>query len=212
MKLPRSLSDGELRDYADHHLKYEIEMLVWASGIMATLGTFREEGPLAWACNNALLNTFALHSRNLIDFLYLGASDKGRATDVIVQDYVDQKTLSKYLPPITPLLQQAKKKADKQAAHLTTDRIQYAKSGKGWKFIEIAKDIMKAFRAIAPVLPENRVSDPLKRRISQSDLFIPQVAINVTRSVEGWPIGITFCGNLEKVDQNWKVKCHKVSA
>lgn len=185
MKLPHSLLDEELRDYADHHLKYEIEMLVWASGILATLGTLREKGLLARECKNALLNTFALHSRNLIDFLYLRASCKDRPTDVIVQDYIDQNTLSKYLPPITPLLQQTKEKADKQAAHLTIDRIQYAKSGKGWKVIEIAENIMKAFRAIAPFLPENRVSDPLKQMILQSDLFIPQVATNVTRSAEG---------------------------
>ena len=211
MKSPHSLSDEELCDYADHHLSFEIDMLLWSSGVMATLGSLKQEGLLAWACNSAMLNTFALHSRNLTDFLYLRASGRDRKTDIIVQDYIDEATLSNHLPPITPLLEEAKKKADKQAAHLSLDRIQYEQSGKGWQFINIATDIMTAFRAIAPVFPGNRISDSLRQRLLKPDLMIPQVATEVIRIAEEWPVGVAFRCNAETTEQGLRVICHRLS-
>jgi hypothetical protein len=165
MKLPNSLSDQELLTYADEHIDYEINMLVRTVAIMGSLVAVVEKGDIAKTCNNAFLSSFSMHARNLIDFLYLRSLRKDRPTDIIVQDYIDEISLVNHLPPITPLLEQTKTKADKQVAHLTFDRIAYEKSGKGWNFVQIATDIMKAFRAIAPVFPEARVSDSFLRLI-----------------------------------------------
>jgi len=200
MKPPNSLTDEDLLAYADRHLKYEIDMLIWAAGIMRTLAPVRDQGLLAWACNNALLNSFSMHARNLIDFLYLCSLGKDRPTDIIVQDYIDDRTLSKHLPQMTCPLQEAKRKADKQVAHLTLDRIQYQKSGKEWPFGQMAVDIMEAFRAIAPDFPETRSSDSFRGLISRPRLIIPPVTTTPTYSREGLPTGITFQITLTKAE------------
>jgi len=70
MKPPNSLSDIQLLQYADEHLQYEIDMLIWSAGILAFLAKHTGEGYLPWAINNGLLNSYALHARNLINFLY----------------------------------------------------------------------------------------------------------------------------------------------
>jgi hypothetical protein len=212
MKPPKSLSDEELMDYADHHIIYELEMLRWTTAVMGSLAPVREEGQLAWACNNALLNSFSIHARNLIDFLYLRSLGGDRPTDIIVQDYIDEETLTHHLPPITSLLRQAKRKADKQAVHLTLDRVAYEKSGKEWSFVQIVADIMGAFRAIAPVFPETRTSESFRQLISQPRFLIPDVRTNPTYSGDGVPSGIAFQISLRAVGSNWEVKGIDVSA
>ena len=60
MKSPNSLSDSHLLQYADEHLQYEIDMLIWSAGVLAFLEQHRGEGYLPWAINNGLLNSYAL--------------------------------------------------------------------------------------------------------------------------------------------------------
>jgi hypothetical protein len=212
MKPPESLSNEELAEYADHHITYELEMLRWTTAVMGSLAPAREEGQLAWACNNAFLNSFSMHARNLIDFLYLRSFGRDRPTDIIIQDYIDEGALAHHLPPITPLLRQAKRKADKQAAHLTLDRLSYEKSGKEWSFVQIVADIMGAFRAIAPLFPETRTTESFRQLISQPHFLIPAVRTNPTYSGDKIPNGIAFQISLRAVGSSWEVKGIDVSA
>lgn len=212
MKAPQSLSDKELADYVDHYVAYEIEMLRWTTAVMGSLAPVRNEGKLAWACNNALLTSFSMHARNLIDYLYLRSLGRDRPTDIVVQDYIEEATLAQHLPAMTSLLKQAKRKSDKQAAHLTRDRVSYEKSGKEWSFIGIVADIMGAFRAIAPVFPKARSTESFRQLISQPSFLIPQVGTNIIRSGGGPPSGVAFQISLRAVGQDWEIKSLDVSA
>jgi len=116
-------------------------MLAFSAGILASLLPCKEKVPLSVVFINGLLNTFAVHARNLIDFLYSGSINKDYATDIIIEDYVDKAVIDKALLKITLLLKDAQTKAHKQVAHLTMDRIQYEKAGKEWQFIEVAVHI-----------------------------------------------------------------------
>jgi hypothetical protein len=190
MKPPNALSDGELRSYAEEHLRYEMDMLIWSAGILVTLATIKEKGQLPWALNNSVLESFSIHARNLIDFLYSGSRNKDRATDIVVEDYVDQGALSAHLPPITRLLEESITKANKQVAHLTKERIDYEKAGKAWSVTQVAQQTVAAFNAIAPHFPSSRVSDKLRHQISQASLRIPSVRSVVVANDQGRSVGV----------------------
>lgn len=193
MKSPNSLSDDDLRGYLDEHLQYEHDMLVWSAGILARLFPHQVESAVPWALVNALLNTFALHARNLIDFLYSRSDGKDYPTDIVIEDLVGEAILTKYLPTISPLLSEARVKANKQATHLTMERIEFEQvDKKGWKFFAIAEEIKKALAAIAPHIPQSRINDKLREKLSQGSLSVPLIDVAPITASNGAKVGISL--------------------
>jgi hypothetical protein len=198
LKPPKSLTDAQLQQYADQHLQYEIDMLVWSAGILAFLVAHKAEGDLPSAINNGLLNSFALHARNLISFLYSRSRALDHATDIVLEDYIGAADVPNCLPPIPPLLEQALTKANKQAAHLSMDRLQYEKAGKEWMFIELSRQILRAFASVVAHIPTSKMHDPLRQKLSRSDFRIPRVDIQIGRGPTGQPLSITFSLRISK--------------
>jgi hypothetical protein len=192
MKLPNRLPDDDLKDYAEKHLQYEVDMLTWSAGILAFLARQNNKGYLSWTINNGLLNTFAIHARNLIDFLYSRSRGKDYPTDIIIQDYASDSDVSSHLIGISPLLEEALIKANKQVAHLSMERIDYENTGKEWKFIEVSKHIRQSLASIAPYIPASKMSLGLREKLSVSDIKIPVVDITVKDAPNGHPIGVSF--------------------
>lgn len=192
MKPPHSLTDAELKAYAEEHLQYEVDMFIWSAGILVFLAPYKDKGYLPWAINNALLNTFAVHSRNLIDFLYSRSRRKDYATDIVIQDYVETDVLTQNLPAISALLEEALNKANQQVAHLTLKRIEYEKAGKEWKFVEVVKHVCQAFSSIAPHIPDSRISDNLKQKLSRTQIEVPVLDVSIINTPESHPIGVSL--------------------
>lgn len=192
MKPPNTLTDAELLKYADEHLQYEVEMLTWLSGIMAFLAIHKEEGYLPWAMNNGLLNSYALHVRNLINFLFSRSKRKDFPTDIIIEDYIDSRINVSSLITLSPLLEEALTKASKQVAHLSVERIKYEQAGKEWKFLELYKQIRASLALIVPHIPNSRISGSLRQKLLQSEVHIPIVDTNINKSPGGDCVGATF--------------------
>jgi hypothetical protein len=192
MKRPIGLSDEELKAYAEEPLPYEVDMLISSAGILVFLANYRDKGCLPWAVYNGLLNTFAVHARNVVLFLYSRSTGKGFATDVVIEDYVDEGTVKRILTSISPLLAEALTKANKQVGHLTRERIEYEKTGKEWKYIEVANHIIRALASIAPHIPSSRISEELKQKLSRAQVEIPVVDISLKYAPDGRPIGVSF--------------------
>lgn len=192
MKFDNQLSDKQLLEYANEHLQYEVDMLVWSAGILAFLARHMREGYLPWAINNGLLNSFALHARNLINFLYSRSIGKDYPTDIVLEDYISDEATLEHLHEKTPLLEEALIKSNKQVAHLSMERIQYEQEGKEWKFIELSKQILKAFSSIAPHVPSSRMGNDLRKKLAQSEFRIPVVDIAIGKSTIGEPISVGF--------------------
>jgi hypothetical protein len=192
VKLPHSLTDAELKAYADEHLQYEVDMFIWSAGIVAFLASYKDKGHLPWAINNSLLNTFATHARNLIDFLYSRSRKKDYDTDIVIQDYVEPDVLEKILPKISSLLEETLVKANKQVAHLTIERIEYEKAGKEWKFIEVVKHVCQAFASIASHIPDSKISAELKQKLSRTQIEIPIVDVSIINAPDSHPIGVSL--------------------
>lgn len=119
-----------------HHLWYEFSMFLALTQELC-------KGYPPGTINNALLESFALHVRNLIDFLY--AENPGR-DDVYAGDFFQCKEdWVNIRPQITALLEKTKKRANKEASHLTYSRIKVTPEEKKWYFVKIFQDMGRAF-------------------------------------------------------------------
>ena len=135
MRKRRSESDLKL---ALEHLLYERNMLLsLANGISSGIAGNS-------IINNALIESFAIHVRNLIDFFW---SDKPKNDHVIAEDFFEDKNdwFTKR-PQLSSLLKNSRIRSHKEIAHLSYDRLRVQKSEKNWQVNEIVKDIEKAFK------------------------------------------------------------------
>ena len=93
------------------------------------------QGPLY----NALIESFAVHLRNLIDFLYEEKTE-AKPDWIFAQDYFsDPQEWILARPDKSEILKKAEIKAHKQVAHLTYVR----RKKEPWRFIEIMDEIYR---------------------------------------------------------------------
>ena len=119
------LSDAELTEYSKKHILYEIHMLAGSANLMACDVAAGDPG-LEWALGNSRVESFAIHTRNLVDFLY---PRHPCDTDVTAAAFLLDGTA---LRPMTQELHTARRRADKEVAHLTTSRRDDGDPGKLW--------------------------------------------------------------------------------
>jgi hypothetical protein len=180
MKSPHSLSDDELREYAEQHLKYEVDMLIYSACILSTITEHRQRSLLSWTINNGLLDSFAIHARSLVDFLYSRSIMKDQSTDIIIEDYIDSEVVNKNRLPIPIRLEEVLNKANKQVAHLTLQRIDYERADKKkWNFVDIAGDILQSLASLAPHIPSTKISNNLKQNLINARLETPRIVIDI---------------------------------
>ena len=109
-----NLTDKELLEYSEEHLFYEVEMLLNVCSV-------RIES-LPQIFRNMRVESFAIHLRNLIIFFY--PTSTVFPTDVYATHFFSDSTKWRRLcPPFSQTLKDAKKRADKEVGHLTTERI-----------------------------------------------------------------------------------------
>jgi len=124
-------------------LKYEVGMLWSLANILAT----DNEGK--GVIHNALLESFLIHARILIEFLYKNKPYKD--TVIASQYFTDSQNI---LPPKTKLLEETAKDAHKYLAHLTYTRT-HLQGKKQWFYIKIANDIKAALQVFCKKLPDD---------------------------------------------------------
>jgi hypothetical protein len=124
--------DTEL-EKASNHLHYEFWM--FNTTAQAHASGISKEG---WI-TNALLESFVIHVRGLMDFLY---NDNPRPDDVVAQDYFNTlEEWKKLRPQQSPVLEHAKQRAGKEVAHLAYERLNVTPETKPWFFLEISKEV-----------------------------------------------------------------------
>jgi hypothetical protein len=130
-------------------LRYEVQMLHAAAQGLAS--QVLAPSP----AHNALIESFAIHARNLIDFFWL---DSDKSDDVLAADFFtesDRRTTTR--PQISPLLTQTRKRANKLVAHLTYTRIEIDPRDKQWPFIDIATELDGVFKFFVSKAPREVV-------------------------------------------------------
>jgi len=127
------------------HVDYEVKMLVsMAKGIASGVATGSGLG-------NAMVESFALHTRNLIDFLW----PDGRKSDYVLAEefLLDPEKWKKNRPKLSPLLKKSRIRAHKEIAHLSYDRLLVDENSKDWQVAKITEEILSAYRVFLKLLP-----------------------------------------------------------
>jgi hypothetical protein len=128
-KARKVLSNPGLIAYSKEHVLYEISMLVECGHLLAR--SFQSESvDLARVLRNVVVESFAIHLRNLVDFLYPGKYVHN--TDVLADHFFPHEKRPAAFPSLPPELQTARQRAHKQVSHLTTGRLKEGDPGKGW--------------------------------------------------------------------------------
>lgn len=130
---------------ASWRVLYEYAML------LATSATLNREQPRATVLENALVESFGVHARGLIEFFSNHEGPKG--TDIKAHDY---RFVQRWSAPKTYKLDGVRERVSKQIAHLTYARLE-VEPGEGlWHTEKIVQPIRKwvqGFReAVAPDL------------------------------------------------------------
>jgi hypothetical protein len=139
-------SDAELQA-ASNHLYYEIWMLI--SAAEAILPNMDDA-----ILKNALLESFAIHVRALIDFFFPPSSAK--PTDVLCTDFTATASYSSTLPP---KLTEVRNRVHKEVAHLTYDRQLVSEEAKKWNLGIILSEMLPIAKAFVDNLPSYLLGD-----------------------------------------------------
>jgi len=134
---------------ATNDLHYEIWMLQSLAKALST-GVFGNS-----VINNAPLESFSIHSRILLDFLF---AIKPKKDEVIAEDFFkNPEEWRRTRPPKTENLKKVHKRVAKEVAHLTYARQKVTAQTKPWPFIEIANDVSKVFFGFISLVPDEMV-------------------------------------------------------
>ena len=134
----RDLTQEQLYEYFAEHVRYEVQMLLnMASGILQRL-------QIAQGLQHAPIESYAIHLRNLITFLYPSSP---RDTVVCAKDFfIDEKTWENIRPELSKTLVDAKIRADKEVGHLTTFRQNGTPKSKEWDVRGLTKELILIFK------------------------------------------------------------------
>lgn len=160
-------------------VRYELDMLLSNADAYAQIAETS-----AVVLKNALVESFAVHCRAMIFFLFghldgiaaNGVSEgfaKPRSTDVLAVDFC--YGWSSTCPAPSEVLVRAKRQADKHVAHITTDRREVNQPGSGiesvWRIGEVAAEIAKVMDSFLRTAPANVIE--WSERCRMSDLISP---------------------------------------
>ena len=173
----RRLTESDLRDAIDH-LKYEMEMM---KDVAILLSAGHQYSRIV---GNALVESYVIHARALIMFLYYAPREDD---DVMAVNYFPDGEWQKMHPEMPPVLRKTLERANKEVAHLTTFRIGKELVEKRWEHRFIARGIFDIFRVFfdevsATLMPggymewfnshyafTNKTEDLIDRRTDSSD-------------------------------------------
>lgn len=158
MAVTRPFSDSYLLEYSGEHLLYEYWMLIRCAEFLANrhehIQCAVEDSE---TITNVLVESFAIHLRNLITFFY-GDSKKYWPTDVLAIDYFEDGGWSKLRPPKSEMLARAETRAHKQIAHLTTERYAGLHEEKKWHILSLSEEVKIITRIFIGGAAESRLA------------------------------------------------------
>ena len=151
-------TEQELQKASDH-LFYEIWMFTSLARGMAS-GVFNEG-----IINNALLESFTVHARVILDFLF---AENPRPDDVIAEDYFSSPDeWLKIKANKSEKLNNIHVRVGKEVAHLTYFRQTVTSEAKAWNFIEIANEINSVFSKFIKLVPKNLLGASWNKSINE---------------------------------------------
>jgi hypothetical protein len=187
----RILPDDKLVRYSKEHLYYEIEMF-FGVGIELSRIHFPPGDKLAIVHRNALLESFVVHLRNLLLFLY--PHDPGKE-DVVSNDYFldTVNDWKRARPKETRALVEARNRAHREVAHLTSFRRERG-TPQGWPVAELMGALKPILKIFVDNASDKRLDRSLKTLVDSTDLNTIQPALTDT-STKSIAVGGFYAAN-----------------
>jgi hypothetical protein len=149
-------SDAELAEFS-RHLLYDVQLFFHEG--RALMRARLNLGPqLVWEIEMALVESFALHARSLVDFFF---RDKGRADDAFAAHYFEPGAWAALRPEPGPWIHEVRHpdldRFGKEIAHLNYHRVTLAERAKGWPIAQIAGAVGAVLRLFIEHVSARRV-------------------------------------------------------
>jgi hypothetical protein len=132
------------------HLLYELQMLIGTARILEAMDSLEKSDFETRVTYNALLESFCMHARVLLSFLY---DDNPKKDDVVAGHFFDPGYWFLKRPQMALVLEKLRTKISKRVAHLTYYRTMTG-SEEAWEYAKIADEVVLLFgrfRDLAPV-------------------------------------------------------------
>jgi hypothetical protein len=146
----RPKRDAETLRAVSEHLQYEYWMFYSLAARIAAGG----EGDRV--VRNAMLESFVIHTRVLIEFLY--SDTAWHDTAVAADFFAEPADWLAVRPTMSETLEDARRRVGKDAVHLTYTRLAQTPVTKRWPVAEIADEIGRAMTAFRHNVPAGTLS------------------------------------------------------
>jgi hypothetical protein len=147
-------SDEELKEFAEEHLAYEVNMMIGAAKGLSQPNNSQ-------FVINALLESFTIHLRALIDFIW--EPSNVWKDDAIACDFFNSTEQWKKVRPDFPAaLEPARSRTGKEVAHLTYARMKVTPETKGWNIGEMTEAMVRALKVFADNADKKRIGKALE--------------------------------------------------
>ena len=171
----------ELIEYSGEHLVYELAVF-WR---LAHLVPYTDGSMLS-----ALLESYVIHLRNLIDFFY---RKREKPDDVIAADFFDNP--GDWASTLSDTLEKAQIRANKEMSHLTTMRKSGSDPEKAWDVGGLSKEIWITGRNFAAKASDKKLHKRVRELLS-----LPEGRVLVALGATSYSTNtVAVIGSLEKV-------------
>lgn len=153
----RPFQDKYLFDYSNEHLLYECRQFFWASNVLdqGLFAQWTSDEHQQTLIKNTYIENYVLHLRSVIDFLC--PSNSPRKTDITANDFCASGVWAPLVSPIPILLADARTRANKEIAHLTSDRSLLTDQSRPWACNQLSKEITMILRLFRKHAETNRL-------------------------------------------------------
>ena len=144
-------------------LFYEVDMLIETGRVLASVMTGQPR-----VIKNAVLESFTLHTRVLLDFLYL---DKPKwPDDVMALHFLDEPNKWKTnRPEKSQILESVHARVGTEVAHLTYKRLEISSEQRQWHFVAIAEEVATILNKLLKLVQRERLSETIIERLYIED-------------------------------------------
>jgi len=164
---PRREMIAKVRDNSElvkitNALKYEVQMLNDTSRILSSFDELYGDFEHSKTIRNALVESFTVHARVILDFLYSG---KKKVDDVVALDFFDDAMIwRKARPKRSKLLKDIHWRVGKEIVHLSFERMNVR--NKKWS-LNIATELLRVVKIFYENAPSNRVSTQFTQYVNR---------------------------------------------
>ncbi|MBE3141227.1 MAG: hypothetical protein IMZ53_11695 [Thermoplasmata archaeon] len=161
--MPSPFNDQEFLAYSDEHIAYEVERFFWLAALLSDPQTKLSavSADDALRLNHALIEAFALHLRNLLEFLY----DHENQDHIVAEQFCGPGVWKGARQPKPPILGAVWGRANEEIAHLTDKRKPREETKTPWPFKEISDEIRPNIECLAANALEGRLSPKVRQAI-----------------------------------------------